>query len=472
MTGDKMLHEYELTIPRAGDGAPTAVRFYRDHESHMAARAAGGRYGASSIAAALGLDPFTTRWEFWARKRGIIAPQESSEAMEAGQRSEAFNCEWYSDKMDLPPGYIMLNADKGGMMIDHPTDPLAACSPDLMIVSGVDSVSAKQGGAFELIGKPVIEWGADAKNHSYFMRRSDEPGKGYGEEWTDDVPKYIWHQLQWTLYNAGLPFWDVSAMFGGQKHRIFRVHAHPAVQAETAERIHTFHEDHILGGTEPDLSVEQLAKLNNKLSKMYRQDSGDCIEALAPDLELVRKYAMVRNARERLEVAEGAIAGAVKARMQTAQHIIIPGAGAKGADLKVVSWKTNRQSPPKRDDSAYAAELELVLQRMARGEFIVDGKADEEALEAVLEAAREAHTPKEGKIPARPFKIACGGKIGKLNAMLSKAQGLVRDAPSPVFTDNEADDQAHGAQLPELLIDNKELISRSLGNTDTEEERA
>lgn len=462
---DSKLHDHSLTLKRKGSSEPLTLRVFRDHDSHMAARKAGGRYGASSVAALLGLDEYCTPWELWARLRGIAPDIEDNEAMEAGRRSEPWNCEWYADKIELKPGQHMLHGNKGGLMIDHPTDPLAACSPDLVVLGGIESVSVVGNtGAFELHGEPCIEWGADAKNHSHFMRRRPEAGKGYGDEWTDDVPKPIWHQLQWTLYVTGLPFWDVSAIFGGQKHRIFRVHAHPCVQRHVADRVHEFHEQFIIGNGEPPMSVDQLAELDKRLTDIYRHDAGDTIEVLGADLDLVRQYAMVRSARERLEHAESAISGALKARMESAQKLVLPGAGAKGADLVIVSWKTNRQSEPKRDDGAYAAELELLLRRLVRAHE----PESLDRLEQEMQAASDRYTPTEGRKPARPFKVSCKGDIAKLNELLAAASGRVDGAPAPVLIDDERGDQPVNIYLPDALLDNRELLARALGHANPE----
>jgi len=71
------------------------------------------RIGGSEAAAVLGCDPFLSPTMLAARKLGLVAEQEESEAMKAGRRMERWNREWMEDD-----GYTLIPPPEDGFT--HP----------------------------------------------------------------------------------------------------------------------------------------------------------------------------------------------------------------------------------------------------------------------------------------------------------------------------------------------------------------
>jgi hypothetical protein len=77
---------------------------------------------ASDIAAIVGISPFADRWQIWARKQGLIAPEES-ERMFWGIKLQSVIAQVFAEKMDLP-------VEWHDRRIYHPTRSWQYASPD------------------------------------------------------------------------------------------------------------------------------------------------------------------------------------------------------------------------------------------------------------------------------------------------------------------------------------------------------
>jgi len=277
---------------------------YASTEAWEKARADLRGYGASDIAAVLGplQHPYMTRFELWARRTGRLPPVEPTAAMRSGHYAEAGWLRWYADET----GRAVWNASgETPIIVPHPTDPLATCSPDGFVCGGqgpgafaidfVDADPRHPTGGF--VGGVKFDGGVDAKNHSERILSPDrEPGvTGYGPPGSDVVPRYIWWQAQWSCYCTGAPWWDIAAVFGGQKFHAYRVPRSDRAIELAAEAVARFEEDHVQADTPPDETAAGWRRVEDSLRAMFPTSTDAVLVAEQSDLDDVYRWYHARR---------------------------------------------------------------------------------------------------------------------------------------------------------------------------------
>ena len=137
---------------------------YTDEADWLEKRRAG--IGASQIAAALGLDPYTSQYSLWAEKTGELPPGDPSEPMLWGRRLEAAILdEWESRNQPL-------QARERGSMFRHHYETWATCTTDGVAYEGDDPLFPVQ------VKTGFVGW--------------------------DEIPDHVALQVNWEQYVTGL----------------------------------------------------------------------------------------------------------------------------------------------------------------------------------------------------------------------------------------------------------------------------
>lgn len=185
--------------------------------------------GASEVAAVLGLNPWQTPFDVYARKLDLIEQPKSTVAQRRGKYFERGVVDWYSDLTGITTEWF----DK---TIVHPSRRFQLASPDAWIIENglrVAEVQAK-----------TVNW-----------RSVDE----YGASGTDDLPVYVTLQCQWTMSAASTGYGDVAALCGMDELRTYRVHRDPEIECVLLEEVERFWKDHVLARVPPAIGASALA---------------------------------------------------------------------------------------------------------------------------------------------------------------------------------------------------------------------
>ena len=215
--------------------------------------------GASEVAAALGLSPWTSPWELWARKTGRLTEPKESEALDAGVRLEPVVIKWAEQYLG-PIQRGVEAAIQGTPIVTHPDGLTRDGQP----------VEAKTSG---VVGQIVGHWG--------------EPG-------SDEIPEYYLVQCLVQLEATKADVCHVPALLGGRGFVMYRVPSNRDVQQAIVERAVNWFEYHVIGDRPPELTAPPPLNVLKKL----RRDPGRTVEI---DQELVERW---QEAKERAKEAQ------------------------------------------------------------------------------------------------------------------------------------------------------------------------
>lgn len=236
------------------------------------------RLGSSDVAAALGLSPWTTPLQLWARFHAptMFPPPPNAKQMEDGLAWE-------------PRALAILRSERPAFMAEdeivtglndaevtvavHDEGWLAA-TPDAWVLDGERPVGLVQ-------IKTDRTFGADA------VWKNGEV-TDYGDDEDGPIPIWYWLQVQAEMACAGLPWnlldvWIPKPMAMPIARRV-RVHFEPVRWDRVLRALRQWHHDHIVMGAPPDPSdpdeIERLAKWRypeRPVSRVARSDEGEAI---------------------------------------------------------------------------------------------------------------------------------------------------------------------------------------------------
>lgn len=146
--------------------------------------------GGSEIAAVMNISPYESAFSLWNRKRGLIAPASSNDAMRRGHRLESVVAEWFAEQH---PEY---RVRRTGMWANRQR-PWQFATPDRMLTGLGERSLLKVKTAADL-----FEWG-----------RRD----------TDEVPNYVRCQVMWQLDALGLNRAHVAVLTTNLEFREYAV---------------------------------------------------------------------------------------------------------------------------------------------------------------------------------------------------------------------------------------------------------
>lgn len=247
------------------------------------------RLGSSDVAAALGVSPWTSPMQLWARFHApdMFKPDPSARAVQEDGLA------WESRALailrhDRPNDIIVSNVGESVAVFPHAGGWLAA-TPDAWVCD--------TGG--RPVGLVQIKTDRTYKAESVWK---DGEVTDYGDDEDGPIPVWYWLQTQAEMACTGLP-WNLLDVWipkpGAMPvNRRVLVHFEPDRWARVLIALRRWHHDHIVSGEPPDPSdpdeIERLAKWRypqRPTSRMAREDEGDRIARWLEANALAERYA-------------------------------------------------------------------------------------------------------------------------------------------------------------------------------------
>lgn len=176
--------------------------------------------GASEVAAILGLSPWSSPIQVWARKKGFAEEPADNLRFKVGRKLEGPIAELYAERCK-----VQLEKPNPALLI-HPDVPLVG-TPDRFVVNQDIGVEIKT---------------ADVSQAHL-----------WGEDGTDQIPQFYLTQVAAYLALTGWEAWDVAVLIGLSDFRVFRIVRDIEVQEYILESVKIWWDRFIVGGEEPPL---------------------------------------------------------------------------------------------------------------------------------------------------------------------------------------------------------------------------
>jgi putative phage-type endonuclease len=273
-------------------------------EEDLALRRAG--IGSSEIAAVVGLSPWATALDVYARKLGFEEEFADSEFMRWGRLLEPVIADRYAQEL----GVELVTSQT----VRHVEYEWMVATPDRLYADGsrlveIKNVSAPRG----------YEW---------------------GESGTSRVPERYYLQVLWQMIVTGVHAADLAALVGGHDLRVYEIPYDPELAAYLVEVGREFWFDHVVARVPPE--IDDMEAAGRYLAVRYPRDSGETVEA---DWEIDVWIDRLREAREVLAEAEAAKLEAecrIKEFMGEASTLVSRNGRVtykSTKDIVVVDWK-------------------------------------------------------------------------------------------------------------------------------------
>ena len=232
------------------------------------------RIGASDMAAIMGISPWSSPWEPWARiVKGFEKPV--SEAMLWGVMLEPLLLDYFEHITNL--------SVERGDTIDHPTRPWQRYTLD-------GRMRDTNAGTAVVEIKTTSVWLADR----------------WGLSGSADIPEDCMCQVQMYMEAENATIAYVGCLIGGQEFRIFKVPANKPMQGRLIEAAERFWRDHVLTGLPPPTDGHKAC--GRTLERMhsgpardpFAREATEAEEALA--MELMRAKNDMESAEKRFDL--------------------------------------------------------------------------------------------------------------------------------------------------------------------------
>lgn len=264
-----------------------------------------GKIGASLAPAILGMSAYKKPIDAWLEVMGRAPAEIRSPALERaarwGHRIEGPLCQDYAERHGVHV--------RPSETLQHPHFDWLLATPDRLVFS---AAAAR--------GKPRS--GLEAKNRSWHLR--DQWGPSGSDEIPDDVRAQVVTCMAVTssALEAGIPYWDVVALVGGNDDREYRIVRDPHVEADVLGLLEEFWHRHVLADQPPDLDGSD--SWDAHLQRMWpAEKQKKLVDAPEAAVELAEEIA-------RLKVLEADTKQRKALAYQQMQQLIGDGAGFKG----------------------------------------------------------------------------------------------------------------------------------------------
>jgi putative phage-type endonuclease len=284
--------------------------------------------GGSDAAAALGLSPWKTRLSLYREKRGEVADQPQSAAMEWGELLEPVIVEAYRRKT----GHRVLTGEATRPFVGVSPYPFMACNIDGLVVQD-DDVSRR--------------WILEAKLAS----REEE----WGEPGTDQVPSHYIPQAQHMMAVTGMQVVEFAVLlvrFGLREIQTYTVPRDGELIDMLVEQERELWQ-RIVDGNPPDPSTPEEIRLRWPTSTDVAREAS--IEIVAA----VDMLAQAREAKRAAEAKEAEFAAVVQLYMEDAGALTYQG-------RTLATWKQNRETTYFDKDAFAAAHPAIYAQFTAK----------------------------------------------------------------------------------------------------------
>ncbi len=248
--------------------------------------------GASEVAAVLGMSPWATPFDIWARKTGRMGEQEETRVMRLGNLLEPVVLTLAEDELgplDRQPQTLLI-----------PNSPIV-CHLDAKVASSGIPVEAKTAG----VECPIVG--------------------NWGEDGTDDIPDYYWVQLAMYVKASQKDLGYLAAYLGGRGFRMYVCPARHELADQIVNDVGEWWDRHIIGDRQPENS----APSEETMRRMKRQPV--TVDLAAEAIQLADDYAKVRQHRLDAERQEKAIQATLAGMMGDAMAGKLP-------DGRVLGW--------------------------------------------------------------------------------------------------------------------------------------
>lgn len=262
--------------------------------------------GGSEVAAVLGISPWQSPSEVWARKRGLIPEQEQTFKMRLGQLLEAPVAMLYAEreKVQLVKTVEMLWDQEHHIF----------GSPDRLVKGKPKGVEVKTSDPMN-----IHQW---------------------GEEGSGDVPLYYATQCAIYMSLTGFNSWDIAVLFGTSEFRVYRLQRDLELEETILKRCKEFWERYVVGGLEP--SPDGTKAYASYIAKKYPSNILPLMEANDTQTTAISTLIDLRSKRGELENMERNFENILKAAIADTEGIQSEFGKViwkKTKDKEVVNWE-------------------------------------------------------------------------------------------------------------------------------------
>ena len=295
-----------------------------DRAAWLEARKSG--IGGSEVAAILGISPWQSPADVWARKRGLIPEQEDNLRFKIGRLFEAPIAQIYADQ----EGVKLLTVD-GLYHHPDPSIPLVG-TPDRLIVG-------KRKGLEITTADPAVA-------HTW------------GEAGTGDVPLYYAAQVATYMAILNYDEFDIAVLFGTSDFRIYRMHRDIELENIIIERARNFWNTYIVGDEEPP--PDESKAYTNYVAKKYPSNQLPMVQATEEQAALVEALFNVDAGAKDVAKKLDLMKNMVKAQIGESEGLDTPYGKVtwkKTKDSEKVEWEALAGKLMEKKKPAQCAEL-------------------------------------------------------------------------------------------------------------------
>lgn len=254
--------------------------------------------GGTDASAVLGMNPWRTPLQVWSEKRGLVPPQETTEAMRWGLLLEPVIAERYTEET----GRKLIAPEN---VYHHPKHDFLLATPDRLCTSERRGLE--------------IKTASSHTSHEWGRPRSDE------------VPRHYLIQCMHYMAVLGYRVWDLAVLIGGNDFRIYTITWDQSAADAMIEQEVAWWQRHMIGGEEPAAVADD----NDFLARRYPRDTmpelkAASMEAYGMGVELKLAMADRDDAIARLDAAQASL-----------KALIGDGAGIEGDGWRV-TWKATK----------------------------------------------------------------------------------------------------------------------------------
>lgn len=252
---------------------------------------------ASEVAAVLGVSPFGSPLEVWARKRRLITGDEATERMKWGTRFERPILAGYAED----EGVEVVYHDQSQLIMHprYPEVPMAA-TPD----------------GYE--GSDVV---LDAKNVDAFV----------ADAWVDGPPLHYQIQSQVQMACTGRPLGKLIALFGGNRLQPYIVERNDAFIASMEATVADWWSRYVVTGEQPPADASE--SCIRTLERLHPDDNGREVTLGDEFVDVDARLAEVKAALAQLKSEKDELENRLKAAIGANTFGVLPTGGR-------FSWKT------------------------------------------------------------------------------------------------------------------------------------
>ena len=281
-----------------------------NREEWLKARMSG--IGGSEMAAILGVSPWETAVDVWARKKGLTSEQPDNLRFKIGRKFEGPIAELYAEQ----EGVKLLKVDG---LYRHPGAPIVG-TPDRLIAGQERGLEVKT-------ADPAVAhtWG--------------EPG-------SDQIPLYYTTQVACYMALLGYNDWDVAVLFGTSDFRVYRLHRDLELENMILERAKEFWQTYIVGDKEPP--PDSSRSYGEYLVKKYPRNVMPMLVADTLQTGYIERLIDVRGRLKAMQEDETLLENMVKAEIGDNDGIL--------SDAGKITWKASKDTE-KVDWEGIAKEL-------------------------------------------------------------------------------------------------------------------